>query len=280
MKSKLLAGAMTLVLIGCSEKQPENASIASASEAANAGGPDVALDAAPGIAFAYTYSFRLPDDRISKVQEEHAAACEALGLQRCRIADIRYRLDRDGIVQAETRFKLEPGAARKFGADAIVGVEKAEGVLTGANLNGENVGTDILASQHRSAGGQAEIERLEARLKQGGLDRRERAELLEQIGQLKGQLDNERNGRRAGEARIAWASVAFDYVGDGALPGIGPKNPFSNAWITLLVSGGTLLSVVLVTGAAILPWALLAASIIFLWRRLRGGRNAATTSAT
>ena len=57
-------------------------------------------------------------------------------------------------------------------------VEKAEGILADASVAGEDVGTEILASQQRSAGSEAEISRLEERLKAGGLGKAERAEIL------------------------------------------------------------------------------------------------------
>ncbi len=96
--------------------------------------------------------------------------------------------------------------------------------------------------------------------------------MLKQIGSLRGQLGTERENRRTGEARIATTRVVFNYVGTGGLPGIGHQNPFSDAWTALLGSGGTLLSVVLVAGAAVLPWALLIGLIVFLFRRFRGSR--------
>lgn len=276
MKTKLLAGAMALALIGCSEKAAENdttvdapastAESSSADESSNAVTPGVGMGAAPGVAFDYSYSFRLDDARIAKVQEEHAAACEALGVQRCRIVDVRYQLTDEKLVEAQTQFKLDPGIARRFGANALASVEKAEGVLADASVNGEDVGTQILASQQRSAGSDAEIARLEGRLKQGGLDKRERAELLGQISQLRGQLGDEQQSRRAGEARIAWTSVAFNYVSDGGLPGIGHENPFANAGATLMRSGSTALTFVLTAGAALLPWGILFALIIAFWR--------------
>lgn len=285
MKMKLLAGAMALALVGCSEKQSADNVVETSSPAAEASTapedaasqeapPDVGLAAAPGVAFDYSYAFRLDDDRIAKVQSEHAEACEILGAARCRIVDVRYQMVRENQVEAQTQFKLDPGIARKFGADALASVEKAEGVLADAAINGEDVGTQIEQSQQRSAGASAEIARLEARLKQGGLDKTERAELLGQIGNLRGQLGSERESRRTGEGRIATTTVVFNYVGTGGLPGIGHQNPFSDAWTVLLGSGGTLLSVVLVAGAAILPWALLIALIFFLWRR-RPGKPAA-----
>lgn len=275
MRNKLLAGAMALALIGCSEKAAEDAatldtptaeSVTEEGSADAAAAPRIGIEAAPGVAFDYAYTFRLADDRISKIQEEHAAACETLGIQRCRIVDVRYQLTDEELVEAQTQFKLDPGIARKFGANAIASVEKAEGVLADASVAGEDVGTEILTSQQRSAGSEAEIARLEERLKSGGLDKRERAELLAQIGQLRGEIGNERQNRRSGEARIAWTSVAFNYASDGGLPGIGHENPFASAGETLMRSGSTALSFVLTLGAALLPWALLFGLIVAFWR--------------
>ena len=283
MKNMLLAGAMALVMVGCSEKSAEeSASTTSsptadtASEAASADAPaarstdddtpGVSISSAPGVAFDYSYAFRLDDGIISKVQQEHAEACEMLGVARCRIVDVRYQLNDEKRVEAQTQFKLDPGIARRFGADAIASVEKAEGVLADASVAGEDVGSQIDASQQRSVGATSEIARLEARLKAGGLDKNERAEILGQISTLKGELGDERATRKNGEARIATTTVVFNYVGTGGLPGIGHKNPFADAGETLMVSGGTALSFVLTFGAAVLPWALLLGLLILIWR--------------
>ena len=272
MKTKLLAGAMALVLVGCGQKASEESAASSAPAAAEmvsadaAGSPDVAVTAAPGVAFNYRYAFRLDDDRIAAVQEEHAAACETLGVARCRITGMDYRLIRDNEVEGRLEFKLDPAIARKFGKDAIASVAKAEGVLAAANITGEDVGAQISDSQRRSAGIADEIARLEARLKQGGLGDRERTELQQQIAGLRRQLDGERETRRGGEVQLATTPMVFDYQGTGGLPGIGYGNPFSDAANMLIRSGGTLLSFVLVVGAAILPWALFFAGLLLLWR--------------
>lgn len=268
MKIKLLAGAMTLALTGCSEKAAEQsyADAASTEAAADAGGPNVRVSAAPGVAFNYAYAFRIDDDRIARVQEEHAAACETLGLARCRITGMTYRLAGQNEDEAELRFKLDPAIARKFGREALASVEKAKGVLAEARISGEDVGSRISESQRRSADLAAEIARIEARLKQGGLGDRERTELQQQLVTLREQTASERDDRRAGEAMLATTPMTFSYVGTGGLPGIGYGNPFSDALTMLVRSAGTLLSVVLVAGAALLPWAALFALFLLAWR--------------
>src|SRR4051812_27650401 len=44
--------------------------------------PNVSPSAAPGVAFNYRYAFRLPAARVSQIQEQHARACEQLGVSR------------------------------------------------------------------------------------------------------------------------------------------------------------------------------------------------------
>src|SRR3546814_13333291 len=68
--------------------------------------PNIGVTSAPGVAFNYAYAFRLDDSRIAAVQEEHAAACEALGTTRCRITGMTYRLIRENEVEAQLLFKL------------------------------------------------------------------------------------------------------------------------------------------------------------------------------
>src|SRR3546814_16160679 len=83
MKNKLLAGAMALALIGCSERRADAAmsdeAPAMAEVAADAAGrPDVAATAAPGVAFHYAYPFRPHVHPITGGQSTHPAPCQTL----------------------------------------------------------------------------------------------------------------------------------------------------------------------------------------------------------
>jgi hypothetical protein len=91
-------------------------------EEAGSGGmapPGISPHAAPGVAFNYAYSFVLPSKAISAVQESHAAACEKLGIARCRITGMRYSLTDEDSVSAQLTFKLDPALARAFGKEGI-----------------------------------------------------------------------------------------------------------------------------------------------------------------
>lgn len=261
-----------LMLSACSAEKSEeaaapvqDAAAESAASSTEGSVPSIGRAAAPGVAFTYQYAFSLPSEAISKVQREHAAACEKLGTARCRITGMSYDKSGDDQVSAKLDFLLAPDIAHSFAADAENVVEKAEGKLANANVSGENAGDAIKLSQADSAGIQAEVARLQARLAAKGLSGSERAEIQRQIGDLQGQLRGNVADRKAREASIATTPVSFTYATQGALDGNGSL--FGQAagagWSSAKGVFG-LISIVL--GFA-LPWLALAGLI---WLALRG----------
>ncbi len=227
--------------------------------------PGIPASVAPNLAFEYRYAFKLPDAKIGAVQEEHAEACEVLGSARCQIVDYRYAQAKENDVEAMLAFKLDPAVARKFGRDAIASVEKAEGVLADGNVSGTNVGGAIEDSQGRSALLQAQLERLELRLK-AKLPAKERASLQDRAEEIRRELDTEADGRGKGEIKLAMTPVQFTYTSDGGVPGFGKDNPFASAFDVSATSFATMISFVLMVAGALAPWALLLFLIVLALR--------------
>src|SRR3546814_14086452 len=127
MKTRLLTGAMALALIGCSEKSSETLREAPAYDMAPvetaevapqtpsaARSPNIGVTSAPGVAFNYAYAFRLDNSRNAAVQEETAAAGEALGTPRTRITRMTYRILPEKAVEHQISFKLSPPLPPRF----------------------------------------------------------------------------------------------------------------------------------------------------------------------
>jgi hypothetical protein len=225
--------------------------------------PGVAPTAAPGVAFNYRYAFRLPAGNIGRVQEEHAQACEKLGVERCRITAMTYNDDSDGRIEAQLAFKLDPALARRFGRDGIAAVEKAQGELLRAAITGTDVGSEIEAAARGQAQQADEIRRIEQQLARPGLSSAERVELQQQLQALRGAVragQAEQTGRRQ---QLASTPVVFDYR--AGKTGSRLERAMADAGDNFVGAGITVL-VVLVT---LLPWAAALLLLWLLWRWLR-----------
>lgn len=265
---------IVLLAASCSQKS-EDASRESAADVAELSGtqsdrsaPDINLKAAPGVAFTYRYAFVVPDKAISALQERHAASCEKLGPERCRITGMQYSLGENDHVSGELEFKLAPEIARAFGKEGIAAVDQAAGKLVDSRIEGRDVGTEITASQGRSGELRTELLRIEARLAVRGVKDDERAELQSRSATVREQLSGESGTRREGEAALANTPMQFIYAGDAGFS-FG-SNPFADAGDTAWSSFTTMVSVVLLVVGAGLPWALLLALLLFVWRSRPG----------
>ena len=222
-------------------------------------GPNVAPTAAPGVAFNYRYSFRLPSARIAEVQERHAATCESLGVRRCRITGMLYRVVGENDVEAMLSFSLDPAIARRFGRAGVEAVTQAEGMLTESMITGEDVGSGIQRATRDIAQMREEMRGLEAQLGRGDLPPDERARIEAQVRELRAAIDAAGNDRADQEEMLATTPMTFNYGSGQFAPG--EERPSLRVALDRAIDGflygGTLLLVILVT---LLPW--LAAGLI------------------
>jgi Domain of unknown function (DUF4349) len=242
-----------------------------------AGPPGIEPTAAPGVAFNYRYAFRLPAAKISPVQEEHAAACEKLGVTRCRITAMHYERRDEEDIQAQLGFKLDPALARAFGKQGIDAVTRAEGELAQADITGTDVGSEIAAGARGEAQLREELERIERQLAGSGRGSAERAQLQQQAQDLRNTLrvgQAEQTGRRE---QLASTPVTFDYRAGHTHGRL--REAVEDAGDNF-VGALTVLLIVLVT---LLPWAV---ALFLLWlgarwinRRFLGGGRANMAAA-
>lgn len=244
----------------------------------NMPGGGIGVSAAPGVAFSYSYAFRLPNANIAGVQEAHAQACEKLGIDRCRITGMRYTVSDQDDVRAMLAFKLAPDLARQFGKDGIAAIQKAQGSLVDAAISGNDMGTAIDQSRRRTASLEARIKLLEARLKEGGLRRDDDSDSTRnQIAGLRAELEREAQNRTdAGEA-LANTPMVFQYNSGSALS----TSALGEAWATSSNGFVAIIGLFVIALGLLLPWLLLAGAGWLLVRRLwKPGATPAATEPT
>jgi hypothetical protein len=266
MKSRpiCLASLAVLALCSCSKSGEQgNPSNREASDSTTA--PNVSPTAAPGVAFNFAYDFNLPDERISATQEAHAAACEKLGLDRCRITGMSYSVDQNEQVTAELDLKVDPLLARQFGNSAKQAVEANDGKLIRLDIGSSDEGSAIAQASKEKAGVSAQIAQLRDELAKTKAGSEEHANLTNQIQALEQQASEQTSTIEARQAAPASTPMAFHYYSRGGVPGF-RGNPAREAWQTFVTTVIWLVEILLQALAVLVPLGILLAILVALWR--------------
>ncbi len=237
-------------------------------EAGREAGPNIGTAAAPDVAFTYRYGFRLGADRIAAVQGQHQEICERLTLARCRITGMSYRADNARDVEAMLAFAVDPAMAGAFSREAVQNVTAAEGAIAESEITGENAGTPLRANQRGRADLEADLARIETRLR--GLDpmSAEKSGLETRAAQLRTQIRAMREAGDAQQATLATTPVLFRYGSGRHAPGPAPTPTLGE---TARDSGETALAGLLLLLRLIIiaaPWALAGLAGFWIVRRL------------
>jgi hypothetical protein len=254
-----LAFVLLLLVAGCG-RASDNASPTRAGS--DQAAPGVAVTAAPGVAFNYAYSFRLPGERIAAIQEAHAAACEKLGIARCRITGMVYRLTGERDVEARLDFKLDPAIARAFGKAGIDAVGKADGQLVESEIKGEDAGNAVAAAGLTEARAGDALKEIEAKLARSDVGAEERAQLEAQAREDRESIGASRDAKAQGEESLARTPVSFAYASGDMAPGIARalRDAAGN-----FVAGGEW---ILIAAITLVPWILLGLIGFWVWCRI------------
>jgi hypothetical protein len=272
--SALLVIAMCLA--GCSQAPDGGGSQGGSAETREAASEDAAqapagvgVTAALGVAFNYRYAFSLPAAQIAGAQETHAAACEQLGIAKCRITGMRYQLLGENRVEAMLAFKLDPAIARAFGKQGIAAIQKAEGTLTDAEITGTDAGAEIQRLAAERARVQEELARIDRELARTNLPASERTELQRQRADLTTQVQTSQAGAAQQRESLANTPMVFDYRAGRGVRGFDAGAPFASALDLLSSSAQGTLAFVLGALALLAPPGLILLIGVLVWRRLR-----------
>ena len=230
--------------------EPEGITTSDVTEKA-APGPNVSVTAAPGVAFNYDYTFRLPAQRIAAVQEQHAQACEKLGVSRCRITGLRYRLVSAREIEAMLTFKLDPSIARQFGKTGTDLVTQADGILIDSEISGEDVGSAMKAGNRSLAQLTEDLRHVEEQLARKGLSAVEREQLQAQAEQLRQSIRANSDTHAEQQEALASTPMTFTYHSEHSRPPL--REAVGNAGDAFVTGMSILLTIVI----TLLPWLLL-----------------------
>ena len=240
-------------------------------------GPDLDPAAAPGVAFDYSYAFRLEAERVAEVQQEHQRAVRratdrAAGSPAWIIAPPMRTMSRRCSPSSSIRRSPASSAAR-----ASARSTRPDGTLAGSEISGTEIGTAIKANTGNIEALEAELERVEARLAQRGLRWRERERLDEERRDLRRQIAELRSTTHGAGAPARDDADAVPLrlgrvrAGTGAAGRRSARRP--SAPPTLSSAALNMLLIVFVT---LSPWLLTA---LLVWGAIRFARRRLVTAA-
>ena len=242
---------------------------ANAPAAEQAGGPNINVTAAPGVAFNYRYAYRLPNSRISAAQEAHATMCEKLGVARCRITGMRYSLVNEKDVSASLELKLDPAIARNFGKSATKVITDAEGMLVDQEITGVDAGSSIERANRGRAELQDELDRVNRELSRPGLSNVVRDRLLSEVTALRSQIRALGEQKTADEESLAKTPMAFYYGSGKSIPGFDEPTPLKDAFQRAGYNFLSVIGFLVIAIATLLPWLLIIGLLVWAYRRYR-----------
>ena len=248
-------------------------------DVAESAAPGVNVTAAPGVAFTYRYAFRLPAEKLAGAQEAHALACEKLGVTKCRITGMRFRVLGENSNEGTLLFKLDPTLARAFGKQGIDAIVAAQGKLVDAEITGTDAGAEIARLQALKAQAIAELQRLDRELARKDLKVEERAELQNQRQAIAAQLAEEKTNVGDRQESLANTPVEFGYQSGPAVQGFDGSAPITSAANVFVSSVTVTIGFVLTAIAALAPPGFFVLAGFLLWRRFRPRRKPVETPA-
>lgn len=249
------------LLLGSCSQAPES------SEEASMAAPDITgSSAARGVAFDFNFTFALPARAIAKVQRQHVAACEQLGIARCRIVGVGFDQEARDQASGSLSLLLAPTDAYGFAGRAVDVVEAAKGEIDTALVRGRDAGGALVQARQSQNDAGAEIARLEARLRQAGLSEGERRDLSAKLEELHRSAGEQTATVRENTEALAVTPVSFRYVDQGALKG---ENRFLRATSQSWTGVQDMLIIGVILLGYLLPWALVIGGAIYLVRLVR-----------
>jgi len=233
------------------------------------------------IAYSYSYGYRVDSARIGDLQQGHAALCEKMGPQRCRVLGLsRAGSDDDGY--GELHMRVAADEARGFGTALDKAAEAVGGEQASFGLNGEDLTEIIVDTEAHLASRRLLRDRLMdvLRTRQGSVGdlieaERAVAEANEEIDTAASQLANLRG-------RVRMSAVAIEYGPHIAGDTLGFVRPIGAALGSVGTTLGVTIAVIIYVVVALVPVTALLLLLRWMWRRsgLRLRREKANPEAT
>jgi Domain of unknown function (DUF4349) len=230
------------------------------------------------LAYEYSFTLELPSKAVGPVQEAQAAACRAVPANGCLVVGSSINRGDDGAVYGQLQMRMVPARVQPFRADLTKAVHGADGEITAATTNSEDLTQAIVDTEAVMRAKTALRERLLALLNRQTGKVADLLEVERELARVQQEIDAATSALKVYRLRTDLSLVTITFVSERSSVGGDVANPLAGAFRDFFrIMSYSAAGIVRVI-AGILPLAVIGLPLVWLviagWRRWRARRKA------
>jgi len=221
----------------------------------------------PQLAMAYTYSLALPSAQVRPMMESHQDACERAGTLQCQVMAASASAQGKDDAKAELTLRATPAWMRMFRVRAESDVKGVGGRVADSGTTGEDLSQPIVDAGAAQRARAAELARLQGLMARRTKNLQDTLDVEKEITRVQGEMDQARSDMALMSSRVAMETVTVDYLSLGAVAPDGLSAPVQQAGGAFARHLMAAFAAVITLAAYTLPFAFVAAPLIWLLSR-------------
>jgi len=215
----------------------------------------------------YHYGLALPSAQVRPMMESHQDACERAGTLQCQVMAASATVQGKDDAKAQLTLRATPAWMRMFRARAESDVKGAGGRVADSGTTGEDLSQPIVDAGAAQRARSAEIGRLQGLMARRTKNLQDTLNVEKEITRVQGEMDQARSDMALMSSRVAMETVTIDYQTLGAVAADGVSAPVQQASSAFVRNLMGAFAVIITLASYTLPFALIAAPLIWLLSR-------------
>ena len=224
---------------------------------------------APMLAMAYKLGLAVPADQVRPLMESHQEACERAGTDQCQVMAASADAEHGDRASASLTLRATPAWMRVFRSRAEADAKDLGGKIELAGTEGDDLSTQITdegaAQQARAAERARLTELMQRRTRSLG----DTLQVEQEITRVQGEMDQASSELAAMKTRIAMETVTISYESTAMAAPEGDAAPLASAAHSFMGTFFAVLAGLLTVTSVVLPFALIAAPVVWWVSRRR-----------
>ncbi len=222
---------------------------------------------APLLAYTYTYELEAQAAKMRALMAQHIKECTAAGPTVCQVVGANQEKTENDAFSGQVEFRAAPAWLTRFRDGIEPATQAAGGRVVSANTSSEDLTRAIVDTEAALRAKTVLRGRLEGLLANRDGKLSELLEVERELARVQTEIDATQSELAVMRTRVATSKLIISYHSEGALADPGDVSPLKqalNSFVGIVLGS---ISVMIYIVAFTLPWALLVALLLWLFRK-------------